>query len=194
MNIRGYHASSEAELEGNNQYIFRLVEMRFDSGTDYFTNAHKDILYDSNTYVSTSRFINSGDITETQGLTLSSMRFTLSGVELTSLAKILSEPVLNREIVLYEAMLDLNTYLIIADPLIVYKGRIKSFEFNEKPGNGASIILNTASIMADFNRTAGRRTSHQDQETYLALRSIAGTDLGFEYASQITADLKWGRP
>jgi len=191
---RGLHVDSIAELETDGQYLFHLIEFEFDAGTERFTDAHKDIVFNSNTYLADARFKSFGDVVETQSLELSSMRFTVSGVDQTALAAALLNDTVNRKVNLYQGLLDTSNYTVINTPTIIYSGRIKSHEFKETPGGTASLTWNTASVLADFDRTAGRRSNHQDQESYIAIRGLTGPDYGFEFAHQITPDLRWGRP
>ena len=190
---RGLHVDTVAELEKDGQYIFHMSELLLDAGTLRYTNAHKDISFDGDTYIASGNFIGFGNVVETQRLEISSMSIQLSGVDLTSLATALLDDVVNRRINLYQGLIDPDTYAVIADPLLTYSGLVKGFTFRENPGGTSALSLATASVFADFDRTTGRRSNHQDQETYLAARSIAGVDLGFEFAHISTADLKWGR-
>ncbi len=194
MSTRGLHVDSIAELAKDGQYIFHLFEFLFDAGTERFTNAHADITFDSNLYTASSRMVSFGNVTETQRLEISSMSFVVSGVDQTSIAAALSADTVDRKIKLYQGLLDPLTYAVIADPILVYTGRIKAYSVKETPGGTSTLTWSTGSILADFDKTAGRRSNHQDQEAYMSIRALAGVDLGFEFAHQVTSNISWGRP
>lgn len=192
--MRPLHANTKTELEKSGQYMIYLILLELDSGDQAFTTAHKDVVYGAHTYLASKKFIGFGNVTETQQLEISSMSFTFTAADQTLLSQALSEQIINREISLYRAMLDTTTYALISDPFLSYKGRIKSMTMTETPGGYSKLVFQTGSVLSDFQRTAGRRTNHNDQQAYMTIRSLSGTDDGFEFANQITYDIKWGRP
>ena len=197
MTARDLHADSLAELAKDNQYIFNLVEFHFDSGALRYTTAHSDVTWNAQTYVSSPNLVEVGAVSETSTMEIGSMKFTLSGVNQANIALVLSENLTDRKVLLYRGMRDAGNYTVIADPILIYSGRIKSFSVSEEPGNTASVDIETASAFADFTRTAGRRSNHQDQEVYLRMIGIdpdVDPDMGFEFAHQLNQDIKWGRP
>ena len=193
---RSLHANSITELDKDNQYLFYFIEFFFDSGTLRYTTSHNDVVWNSETYLNSANFISFGDVTETQTLEIGSMSFVLSGVNQANIALVLSEDLTDRAVRLYKGMLDPVTYAVIADPVLIYDGRIKSFAVSEQPGVTATVTIATASAFADFLRTAGRRTNHQDQEVYLTaigIDPLVNPDYGFEFAHQLTPEIRWGR-
>ena len=191
---RPLHADTIAEIEKEGIYVFHLIEFLFDGGTDRFTTAHKDLVYKGETYIASANFISFGDINETDRLEISSMTFSVTSVNQGLLATALSSDTINRKIILYRGLLNPVTYAIINDPLVVYTGLVSTFSVTEQPGGRSTLIWKTGSVLADFSRTAGRRTNHQDQEAYIAIRGLSGPDDGFEFAHVNNFNLKWGRP
>lgn len=191
---RSLHADTITELEKGGQYITHLIEFEFDGGTDRFTDAHQNLIYNSDTYIASAKFIGFGDVTETQKLEISSMTFTLSATSQTLLAVALASDTINRKIKLHRALLNPDTYTIINDPVLIYAGLVKAFAVSETDKGKTVLTWQTGSVLADFHRTAGRRTNQQDQEAYMLIRGLSGTDRGFEYAHQNNFDVKWGRP
>lgn len=185
---RNLPALIEAEVAKQQVYTFHLVEFQFDSGTLYFTTLNKAVVFNSNTYLASPDFVTFGTITESEKIELGSMFFTLSSVDLTVVAQALLEDFVDRPILLYRGFLDPSTYQVIVDPILLYEGRIKSFKLSENVASGTSTLTwNTASIWADFSRTSGRRTNDNDQQIFYP------GDKSFEYAHQVTFDVKWGR-
>lgn len=194
---RALHADSITELQNDNQYLFHLIEIFFDSGVDRYTTSHSDLVWNSQTYLNSANFISFGNVSENQKMQISSMNFIVSGVNQGNISKVLSENLVDRKILLYRGMLDQVNYTVIPDPILIYSGRIKSFSVSEDPGNTAEVVLQTGSAFADFQRTAGRRSNHQDQEVYLRMIGIdpdIDPDMGFEFAHQLDQDVQWGRP
>lgn len=191
---RGLSSPIVAELETGAIYPAHFIEFYFDSGTLRFTTAHSNIDWGGNTYMNSGRLISFGDISETQQLEISSMAFTASSVNQTMLALALSEPMVNREIVLRRGLVNRATYSLIDNPILLYAGRIKSFLMQETPGDSSEIVFDTGSSLSDFSRTAGRRNNQQDQEAYLSLIGDLSVDKGFEFSHQLQTDIKWGKP
>lgn len=192
--VRVLHADTLAEIVKEKLYIFHLIEFVFDGGTDRFTTAHIDLVYNSETYIASASLIGFGDVSETDRLEISSMDFSVTAVGQALVATALSSDTINRKIILYRGLLDPTTFAIINDPIIIYTGLVTSFSVSENPDGDSTMTWRTGSVLADFSRTAGRRTNHQDQEAYIAIRGLSGPDDGFEYSHKNNFNLKWGRP
>ena len=185
---RNLPALIETEVAKQQLYTFHLVEFQFDSGSLYFTTLQRSIVFNSNTYLASPDLVTFGSITEAEAIELGSMYFTLSSVDTSVVAQALLEDFIDRPILLHRAFLDKTTFQVITDPVLLYEGRIKSFKLSEDPAAGTSTLTwSTASIFADFSRTAGRRTNDNDQQIFNP------GDKSFEYAHQVTFDVKWGR-
>ena len=75
---------------------------------------------------------------------------------------------------------------VIADPFLLFKGRIESFSIDETINNSNANIV-VASHWSDFSKIEGRKTNTGSQELHFS------GDKGFEFASQTVQDIKWGR-
>lgn len=192
--VRPLHADTVAEIVKEELYIFHLIEFFFDGGTDRFTTAHQDLVHNSNTYLASASLIGFGDVNETDRLEISTMNFSVTAVAQGLLSAALAEDTINRKITLYRGLLNPTTFAIINDPIVIYTGLVTSFSLQESPDGETTLTWKTGSVLADFSRTAGRRTNHQDQEVYLSIRGLSGPDKGFEYSHINNFDLRWGRP
>lgn len=163
-------AATKAELQKDRIYMTYLVEIHFDQNPEYFTTAHIDLDYQGHTFVASSKLLNVTAPKESQRLEAANIDITFSGVDKTILAKALQQYVVNRKVVIHRALLDTTTYAIIGTPVYLYAGRIKSFSFSETPKDTATLKFSTSSVLADFERTSGRRTNARDQESYLDIR------------------------
>jgi hypothetical protein len=79
---------------------------------------------------------------------------------------------------------DSNT--LIADPFLLYKGNIESFNISETEKDSA-VGLSIVSHWADFEKKNGRKTNNTSQQRFFS------TDVGMDFASQTVQDIKWGR-
>ena len=123
--------------------------------------------------------------TEEVGITKSSLRIGLSGVDQTYISIVLNENIVNDAVNIYRGFLDDNNSLI-ADPFLLYDGQIDKFEINEADDT-TDIIFTIVSHWADFEKMSGRKTNPTSQQRFFS------TDVGMEFSSQTVQDIKWGR-
>jgi hypothetical protein len=195
----GIDAATAAELEKDGVYIINFIEFHLDT-VERLTTAHSDLTIDlkqgdgSQLYSAVQGELTFGRVTESQAMTVGSMQFVRSGVSQAGLAIALSEDTIDKKIKLYRGLMDTSDYTVIGDPVLIYVGRIRSFSLNESPNDTATLTWDTASSLADFNGTAGRRNNQEDQTSFLTLTQgpVPPTDLGFEFAYQLKTDVRWG--
>jgi hypothetical protein len=155
------------------------------NGGQRFTDHYKDITYDSNTYSSSSLFLGLSEISESSEVAVDNITIAFSGADQAIISLILNNPYMEKEAEIYRGFLD-SSQALIADPFLLFKGRIESFNIDEDI-NSSQLVMNIASHWSDFERIQGRKTNTNSQQLYFA------GDLGFEYASQTTQDIKWGK-
>ena len=184
---RGSTAAFQAEIvKGQNQPV-HLLSIGFDSGTVYINDAYKSITFDGNEYLGVGKFLGFSDIEETADLAVASLNIALSGIDQTYLSYYLTEDYIDREVRIYLAFLDTNQDLVI-NPVLIFDGRINSPTLNENPDTGESTLtVNVSNAWVDFERRSGRHTNHEEQQIYFS------GDKGFEFASEVVTDMKWGR-
>jgi len=155
-------------------------------GTGYrFTDHYKDVTYDSNTYSASSLFTSISSVKESSEIEISNMTVSFSGADQTIISLFLNNNYMEKEAEIYKGFLD-NNEQVIADPFLLFKGRIESFSIDESiEQSNANIVL--ASHWSDFSKINGRKTNTNSQQLHFA------NDLGFEFASQTVQDIKWGR-
>ena len=78
-------------------------------------------------------------------------------------------------------------YSIVAEPIIVFKGKIQSYAVNDAKKT-STIVLEVASTFANFEKTNGRKTNQG------SLQREHPNDHSFEFSDQTVADIPWGRP
>ena len=92
---------------------------------------------------------------------------------------------MEKEAEVYKAFLNTSEQ-VISDPFLLFKGRIESFSIDESINqSNANIVV--ASHWSDFSKIEGRKTNTGSQQLHFS------GDLGFEFASQTTQDIKWGK-
>ena len=155
-------------------------------GTGFrFTDHYKDITYDSNTYSASSLFTKLSSVTESSEVEVSNITLSFSGADQTIISLFLSNSYMEKEAEVYKGLLN-TSEAVIADPFLLFKGRIESFSIDESINqSNANIVI--ASHWSDFSKIEGRKTNTGSQQIHFS------TDKGFELASQTVQDIKWGR-
>ena len=155
-------------------------------GTGFrFTDHYKDITYDSNTYSASSLFTRLSSVTESSEIEVSNITLSFSGADQTIISLFLSNSYMEKEAEVYKGLLN-TSEAVIADPFLLFKGRIESFSIDESINqSNANIVV--ASHWSDFSKIEGRKTNTGSQQIHFS------TDKGFELASQTVQDIKWGR-
>ena len=75
---------------------------------------------------------------------------------------------------------------MIADPFLLYRGKIDSYEISETD-NTSAVGLSIVSNWADFEKKNGRKTNNTSQQRFFS------ADVGMDFSSQTVQDIKWGR-
>lgn len=168
-----------------------LFEFRFDAGTIYNTDSYRDISWGGNTYLGNGHLANFSAIEETATLIIHQARFSLSGVDQSWVSTVLSYDFLDREALVYLALLDTDTTTPIADPFLIFRGRMDNPSIADDPPElsapgTTTVTVEASSDWADFGRAAGRHTNHEDQQIFFP------GDLGFDMAAaEMFTPVQW---
>jgi len=184
---RGASTSTLSEISAASSHPVHLLELVFDGSPTYITDAPRNISWAGRIYTGLGHFLNFGDIEETAELQVSSVTGTLSGVDQTYVSLFLSETYIDRTVNLYKAFLN-NSEAVISDPVLIFSGLISGVGITENPDDGTcAIAVEAASQWVDFERRPGRHTTDSEQQIYFP------GDKGFEFSSEITKEILWGR-
>ena len=153
--------------------------------TDCSFNLTSSVSGSSVTYSSSDFVLGISNHTEETDITKSSVSINLSGADQTFISVVLNENVINDSVTIYRGLLSSNNTLI-ADPFLLYKGNIESFDIEENDKN-STVGLSIVSHWADFEKKNGRKTNNTSQQRFFS------TDVGMDFASQTVQDIKWGR-
>lgn len=176
------------ELATNVIAPVHLININFTSPvylTDCSFQLTSSVSGNSRTYTSSDFVLGISNFTEETDITKTSLNLILSGASQTFISTVLNENVINDTVNIYRAFLD-SSNAIIADPFLLYKGQIESFNINETETD--SIVgLSIVSHWADFEKKAGRKTNNTSQQRFFS------GDVGMDFSSTTVLDLKWGR-
>ena len=176
------------ELATNDIRPVHLITIGFGTPvniTDCSFDLTSSVSGSSVTYSASDFIMGISNHTEETDITKSSVSISLSGADQTFISVVLNENVINDSVTIFRGLLaDDNT--LIADPFLLYKGNIESFEIQEGEKN-STVALSIVSHWADFEKKNGRKTNNTSQQRFFS------TDVGMDFSSQTVQDIKWGR-
>lgn len=183
---RGATSAALAELARERNTPAHLVTLFIDSGAWRRTTAHRDIVWSANTWIAAGDLISVGDIEETADLQVPQVALVAGGVTADQVSLVLSEHLVERRVEIHMAFLS-DADALVADPVLVFEGRIESHQLEDDPDSGtASVRIAVSSHWADFHRRAGRTTNPADQAIWFP------GDLGLDYVAQADRQIPWG--
>jgi len=176
------------ELATNDIRPVHLITIGFGTPvniTDCSFDLTSSVSGSSVTYSASDFIMGVSNHTEETDITKSSVNINLSGADQTFISVVLNENVINDSVTIFRGLLaDDNT--LIADPFLLYKGNIESFEIQEGEKD-STVGLSIVSHWADFEKKNGRKTNNVSQQRFFS------TDVGMDFSSQTVQDIKWGR-
>ncbi len=182
--MRAIHADVITELAKDAFTQAHLVKINFDTLV-YLTDHAHALTYNGQTYESDGHLLGMSQVNETAEMRVGSFNLSLSGVEQSYVSILLSQNVINRQVLISRVVLNV-TGGIIGDPILLYDGRINSFSVKDQ-SDTSTINLAVTSHWSDFEKRAGRRTNDASQQSFFP------GDKFFEFASQSVKNIKWGR-
>lgn len=193
MADRSATAAVITELGASRNQPIHLIEITVEDAdgvatVTYMTDAWTEIVWGGHTYSALGHFLGFSDIEETADVQVNSLTLSLSGVDQAWISAFLSYYYIDRPVKIYKAFLDGTTMSVIADPILIFEGRMDEPGIEENPEDGSCIVtVSATNIWVDFERKAGRHTNHEEQQIFFP------GDLGFQYASEMVKDITWGR-
>jgi len=202
--MKTYSTSTRNAYYADSFIAVDLVEIHLLNNPLYLTNAHWNITYDSttaptagnNTYTAQGDFIGFSTVAEDFDVRVGKFSINLSAlgsgflnnfVNFTEQQKLDVE---GRRVVIYKAFLDPAAgFAIIDTPIVLFDGVIYNIAVSES-AQTANISLDCATLFADFERQAGRKTNDGSNNLYLGITG----DTTFEKTGFIgQQEFKWGR-
>ena len=159
-----------------------LVELNLSSTirlTDWYTN----VTYDSNSYEAGGSFLSVDSITETGQLQVDEINLGFSNVTDQVRSLVQDGAFTDKTVDIYLAYF--NDDETIVGAINYFTGQIRNIGINENL-NESTLQMTVASHWANWNLTKGRHFSDESQQ------SFSTGDKGFEFATQVKADVRWG--
>ena len=154
--VRTLTTAVKNELATDSLQPVTLVYIGVGSGSRY-TDHYKDITYDSNTYSASTLFTRLSSVSESSEIQVSNITLSFTGVDQTITSLFLNNIYLEKEAEIYKGFLNASEQ-VIADPFLLFKGRIESFTLDESV-NSSDVNVVIASHWADFSKIEGRKTN-----------------------------------
>lgn len=163
-----------------------LLTVYLDGLTIYWCDYGRDVEFDGNSYSHAGGLLGFDGLEESSDLSINSVTVSLSGVDTTAYALILSYAYLNRRLTIHRAFFNENDVLI-GDPSLIFDGRIISPAITENQDDNTAVLsVEASNQFSDFDSSPGRHTADSEQQVYFP------GDKGFEYATETDETLTWG--
>lgn len=188
MTQRDMTASMITEVAKQKNEPFHLYDFYFDSGTIYLTDAGMNLTWSSNTYTNAGKALGFDAIEESVEVEVTEIQIHLTGVASDIISTVLTEDFIDRRVIVRKGFLN-SSGAIIADPVVIFDGRMDGPSLSEDPLAGtADIVVPAANHFVDFETTNGRRTNSTEQ------KKLFSTDKGFDFVPSLTDKvIRWGR-
>lgn len=185
---RGMSSEMIAASGSDRLRTFHLIAMEFATPAR-FAMAHRDITWNGVTYRASGDLLEVSDAEESTEIRANEIQITLSGVSQANLAQALLQEFIERPVTIRRGFFGADDAIVIG-PVTIFEGRVDSWSWAEDPDRGtAAITWRVASHWVDFERTAGRRSNHEDQQLHYP------GDRGLEHAHESELPLEraeWG--
>jgi len=160
-----------------------LVELNLSSTirlTDWYTN----VTYDSNSYEAGGSFLQVDATTETGQLQVDEINLGFSNVTDQVRSLVQNGAFTDKTVDVYLAYFNADETIVGA--INYFTGQIRSVSISETI-DSSILTMTVASHWANWNLTKGRHFSDESQQ------SFSSGDKGFEFATQVKQDVRWGR-
>ena len=159
-----------------------LVELNL-SSTIRLTDWYSNITYDSNSYEAGGSFLTVDSVTETGQLQVDEINLGFSNITDQVRSLVQTGAFTDKEVEIHLAYFDSSDALVGA--INYFTGQIRNVSIQEDIDNSI-LNMTVASHWANWNLTKGRHFSDESQQ------SFSTGDKGFEFATQVKSDVRWG--
>jgi len=182
---RGLGVNVTNALASNGFRLATLLEINIGASTFYLTDYGVDLTdVDAQVYGNSADFIELSSVSETGALKVNSLSLTLSGADQIFIAALLNGDYIEKDVLVRRAVV--NASDLVVESFLFFDGRITTYQI-EDTERESRVVLEVASHWSDFEKVNNRRTNLNSQQVYFP------NDMGFQYASKIVKDLRWGR-
>lgn len=129
-----------AQVTATSAEFVHLIELDFSTGTIYLSTGSTDVTTGGNTYVAIGGVLSVNAIPETGDISQSQIELTVSGVNTTIIAALLTSFAVNYGVVISRVYFD-SSYSVISTPLVLFSGLMNGgMEIREKrPTNDSTL-------------------------------------------------------
>ncbi|WP_020474247.1 hypothetical protein [Zavarzinella formosa] len=182
---RSIDTATEAASQDAAIHPVLFVELLFDSGPVRFHSELGTLAFGGNDFTGTGRLGGISQVDEDTELARTPLTLTLGGIPSDMISVVLNEHYQGRRATLYVGYLDLTTRVLVADPIILYRGRMDTPTVSQ--GSELNITLNVESRFSAWDRPNVSRYNNADQQ------ARHPGDRGLEYVEQTTdRQINWG--
>lgn len=186
MGARPITAALLTALQARDVHPLILVEAEFDSGTVRMWNGNATLSALGVDWVGTGLLLSSSQVEETSEIRAAGVQIGLSGIPSSMLSIVLAEDYQGRPGRMYLGAFNVATGALIADPLLVFEGRIDTMPISES-GETAQVVASLESRLIRLEKAARRRYTAADQ------RFDYPDDAGLDFVSAIQdVQIVWG--
>lgn len=186
MSTRTLTAGVQAAIAQPQITALLFVELDFASGFLRLTTAGHDVSWNGYTWTGVSALGQVEAIKEDAGLQANGIRLSLQAVDSAIISIALQQDYQGRPASIWCAFVDTTTGAIVADPLLVFVGRMDHMEVTD--GDNGAVVLQLENDLARWDRPNVRRFTDADQ------KRIYPSDRGFEFVTaSATSMLTWGK-
>lgn len=191
-----YPSTTQDEFFRDKFIAVDMVELSLPSGTVFLNSGGFDLDFAGNTYTAQGDFMGFSPIAEEFDVRVGKFSIFFSGIgssqdTLLNVKLFLDQDFEGRKVVIRKAFLDFDpmTLDIIDQPIVIFEGQIFNVSIVESR-NSATITVECATLFADFERTAGRRTNNGSNHLFQG----SNADTAFEKAGFVgNTEFLWGR-
>ena len=159
-----------------------LVELNL-SSTIRLTDWYSNVIYDSNTYEAGGSFLAVASITETGQLQVDEINLGFSNITDQVRSLVQDGAFTNKQVEIHMAYFDASESIVGA--IHYFSGQIRNIAVSENL-TSSTLSMTVASHWANWNLTKGRHFTDESQQLF------SSGDKGFEYATQVKSDVRWG--
>ena len=170
------NSGNATELAKTGIVAVTMVDLNFASGHVYANDGATEIVYGGNTYVPVGVYGGVDTVEEELDIVARPVKLSLSGVPTDLLSKATTEVYQNRQATIYLALVDGMMGTLVANPEIVWDGRMDYMEIEDSKG-AAVITLNCEHRL----RREPRIARYTDADQQLAYPG----DTGMQYQQEI---------
>ena len=159
-----------------------LVELNL-SSTIRLTDWYSNVTYNSNSYEAGGSFLSVDTTTETGQLQVDEINLGFSNITNEVRSLVQDGSFTDKTVDIYIAYFNENETIVGA--INFFTGQIRNVSIQESIDNSI-LNMTVASHWANWNLTKGRHYSDESQ------KSFSTGDKGFEFATQVKSDVRWG--